>query len=274
MRRQQIRRTQDNELRTRVMARALHAVAAALTLALVAVAPAQAQSSLAARLASDRLGAVEPGAYEAGNATQFMIDREQDHYLLRFAGDPEVFVLYGDHASLGGRVLKYDSGKMVLMVSGWGGMTLYTDKKPSGLPTTRTGDSVPPQLPDVSLDEVKAAAADEGAHMAYVERLTLSFDADWNKLAGDARLRALCFDALGNAARGLARFAATPAGRRALANNIGMVMMQTSGKPTLQRKGRSLIVTYDPDRGYAGRASSRAIAKALHTIFKLPQERG
>ena len=255
------------------MARPFLAVAAALALALVAVPPASAQSTLAARLSNERLGTIQPGTYEAGDNTHFTLDRANGHYLLRFAGDPEIFVLYGDHASLGGRVLKYDSGKTALQVAGWGGMTLYTDKKPGGLPAMRTGDSVAPSLPPVSLDAVKAAAGDEADHLAYARRLKLSFAADWDQLAGDAELRAQCFDALENAARGIDRFAALPAGHRALSGHIDTVMMQTSGKPTLQLKGRKLIVTYDPDRGYAGRASSRAIAQALHTIFRVPLKR-
>lgn len=255
------------------MARPFHAVAAALALALVALAPAHAQSSLAARLANDRLGAIKPGRYEAGDNTRFTLDRENNHYLLRFAGDREVFVLYGDHASLGGRVLKYDSGKTALMVSGWGGMTLYTDARPGGLPATRTGESKPPAMSDVSLAAIKAAARDEAKHLAYVRRLTLRFAADWPRLAGDASLRALCFDAMENAARGIDRFAARPAGYRALNGHVATVMMAASGKPTLQRKDKSLIVTFDPRRGYAGRASSRAIAKALHTIFHVPEKR-
>lgn len=250
------------------MARPFLAVAAALMLAFFAAAHAQAQSSLSERLASEKLAEVEPGTYQAGDI-EFMLDRDQGHYLLRFAGSPEVFVLYADHASLGGRVLKYDSGQTVLKVTGWGGITLYTDKKPEGLPAVRNGDSQPPSLPDVSLDDMKHAASDESQHLAYMRRLNLSFSADWDKLASDAQSRALCFDALENAARGIDRFTAGAAAQKAIAAKVRAVLMAESGKPTLELKGEKLIVTYDPDNGYAGRASSRAIARALGTIFHI-----
>jgi len=251
------------------MARPLLAVATALAPAWIAVPPAQAQSSLAARLATDRLAAIEPGTYQAGESVEFTIDSDGTHYLLRFAGEPEVFVLYADHAPLGGRVLKYDSGETVLQITGWGGMTLYTDKKPGGLPAVRTGDSVAPSLPAVSLEEMKNAAADEAQHLAYLHRLNLSFSADWDTLADNAAVRALCFDTLENTARGIDRFSTLSDGRHALITHVVAVLVATGGKPTLQLNGKSLTVTFDPNMGYAGRASSRAIARALGTLFNV-----
>ncbi len=70
-----------------------------------------------------------------------------DKYLLRFDGGPENFVLYGDRVALGGRELKYDTGALALKISVWGGVTLYTQEAPGGLPATRTGDAtMPPKL--------------------------------------------------------------------------------------------------------------------------------
>jgi hypothetical protein len=248
------------------MARPFPAVAAALALALSVAPAAYAQSSLAARLATQHLAEIQPGSYQAGDV-HFTLNRDDGHYLLRFMGNPEIFVLYADHASLGGRVLKYDSGETAMRIAGWGGMTLYTDKMPGGLPAVRTGASEPPATARVSLDAVKKAASDEARHLAYVRRLALRFNADWKALARNAALRALCFDTLENAARGIDRFAATPAGRKALSNHVTTVLVATGGKPTLHLQGKTLTVTFDPNIGYAGRASSRAIARALHTIF-------
>ena len=250
-------------------------VAAALALTLLAAPAANAQSSLAARLATERLAEVRPGNYQAGDDRISRSTRDDGHYLLRFKrANPEIFVLYADHASLGGRVLKYDSGETAMQIAGWGGMTLYTDKKPGGLPAVRTGNSAPPAMARVSLDAVKKAASDEAEHLAYVRRLALRFSADWTALAGNAALRALCFDTLENAARGIDRFAATPAGRKALSYHVTAVLVATGGKPTLHLQGKTLTVTFDPDIGYAGRASSRAIARALGLIFHVEAEDG
>lgn len=251
------------------MARPFLAIAAACMLAYFAAAAAHAQSPFEERLATDRLAAVEPGAYQAGENVTFTLDRSGANYLLRFGGDPEVFVLYVSHAPLGGRLLKYDTGKTALRVAGWGGLTLYTDKEPRGLPAVRTGDSMPPSPPEVSLDEVRNAAADEAQHLAYTHRLNLGFTAAWSTLAANDNLRAWSFDTIENTARGIDRFSASSEGRKALALHVGIVLITASGKPTLRLAGKELIVTYDPGKGYAGRASSLAIARALGLVFHI-----
>ena len=87
-----------------------------------ALIPARAQDSFdGGRLSLERIGEVKPGAYLAGDSVHFALVSDGDNFLLRFDNNPEVFVLYTGHASLGGRILKYDSGETVLQVAGWGG---------------------------------------------------------------------------------------------------------------------------------------------------------
>jgi len=231
-----------------------------------------AQYDLAQRLEDDRLGLIDPGAYEAGDNTNFTIDRDGSNYLLRFANQPEVYVLYIDRASLGGRVLKYDSGKTVLKVTSFGAVTLYTDAVPSGLPAMRVGDAPPIVLPDVTVDTLRAIAAADAQRLALLHHVSLSYEANWDRLASDANLRAQCLDALDNTARALEQFADHPAGQRALAGQIQTVLVAGIGRPTLQRRNRQLIVTFDPAQGYEGRASSRAITRALFVLFHLPNK--
>ncbi|HUJ02649.1 MAG TPA: DUF4908 domain-containing protein [Rhizomicrobium sp.] len=247
------------------MARVIIAFAALF--AACAFAPAYAQDFLEGKL--NRLGAISSGDYLAGDSVRFSIaGGPMDTMLLRFDGDAEVFVLYTGHASLGGRVLKYDSGETALQVSGWGGMTLYTDAQPNGLPVVRTGDAFAPSPPNVSLSDMQNAAEDEAQHLAYMRGLRLSFTADWNALQADATTRAFAFDTLENAVRGLDRYSTTPAGREALAHHLDGVMVEpSSGKPVLRLNARTLVVTFNPAQGYLGRASSRAIARALGALL-------
>ncbi|HEV2561374.1 MAG TPA: DUF4908 domain-containing protein [Rhizomicrobium sp.] len=240
------------------------AIAVALTLAF----PARAQMPLASRLSMEKLGDIESGAYQAGDDVKFTLDSDNGNFLLRFEGDPEVFVLYTDRASMGGRVLKYDSGETALQVAGWGGMTLYTDRDTGGLPAVRTGDSVPPAPPEISLQDMQNAASDEAEHLAYMRGLHLDFTADWNALANDDGLRALCFDAMENTARGIERFTASAAGRQTLAHRVNTVLIARGAKPMVGLKDKTLTATFNPARGYAGRASSRAIARALERVFR------
>ncbi|HEX4534627.1 MAG TPA: DUF4908 domain-containing protein, partial [Rhizomicrobium sp.] len=185
------------------MARPFIAFAALLALAGASAMPAHAQDDLAARMARDSVGDIQPGEYAAGDNVRFALVPSNGNFLLRFDGNPEVFVLYTDHASLGGRVLKYDSGTTALQVSSWGGVTLYTDAKPNGLPAVRDSDAPPVALAQISLSQLQAAALDETEHLAYTRKLTLNFTADWNDVSASPVLRALCYDTLENAAHGI-----------------------------------------------------------------------
>jgi hypothetical protein len=229
-----------------------------------------AQQLLGQKLYADHVGGIEPGNYSAGDNLHFTIDPYGDKYLLRVSSQPEVFVLHTDRASLGGRVLKYDSGSTALQVSGWGALTLYTDDQPAGLPAVREGDSTPPLPSQITLGDFQNAAQDEAQHLAYAHQLHLSFAADWNALAGDANARALVFDAMQNTARGLDRVASRDDGRNALIQKVSSVKLVV-GKSGVLLSGRTLVVSVDAGRGYGGRQSSRAVAQALSRLLSVKQ---
>lgn len=242
------------------------AIAAILALACFASVGARAETALSERLSSEKLGAVQPGEYQADDV-HFSLSKDGSSYLLHYDGDPEVFVLYSDFTSLGGRALKYDSGETALQVTGWGGITLYTDAHPGGLPAERSGDSDPPELQPVSLSDMQSATSDESDHLAYTCRLNVQFNADWNALQNNDALRARAFDALENTARGIERFAAKPAARKAFAEHFNRVLIETGKKPLLSTSDKTLVASFNPDTGWRGRASSRAIARALERLL-------
>lgn len=242
-------------------------LALVVTFACLLPQPTLAQSSFAERLETDRLAQIQPGTYQAGDNVQFTIKMVNAHYLMQISGKPEIFVLYPGNASLGGRILKFDSGETALRVAGWGGITLYTDEKPGGLPAVRIGDATIPTPQSVSLRGMEKAAKDEMQHLAYLHRLHIAFTADWKTLANDADQRALAFDAMENAVRGIDRFASNTQGRAVLAEKVTAVYIVTAQKPTLAFKNGTIIVTFNPAKDYAGRASSRAIARALSLVF-------
>jgi hypothetical protein len=113
------------------------------------------------------------------------------------------------------------------------------------------------------------AAEDEAAHLAYSHHVHLNFTADWNALAGDSRLRALCFDALQNTARGIERFASNDKARAAFAKKIDQVRLALGTKPIMYLSGRTLNVIFNAQTGYVGRASSRGIARALGQLLSV-----
>ena len=219
------------------------------------------------RLTIDRLAYIQPGTYMAGDSMAFEIVADGGNYLLRFRGAPEVFVLYADHGSLGARILKYDSGETALNVAGWGGMTLYTDAAPQGLPAVRTGEALSPQPPTASVAEMQSTANDEAERLAYVRRLNVQFAVDWNGFGDNPLVRAFAFDTMENTARGIERFAGGGAQREAFARRVSQITVVVGSRPTLGINGRTLVVSFNPGMGFAGRASSRAIARALGNIL-------
>ena len=239
------------------------------TVLLLAGVGAHAQGTLEARLSIDRPGRVEAGTYLAGDRISFAIDSAGANYLLSFSGSPETFVLHADKAPLGGRVLKYDSSETALQVSGWGGLTLYTDSDPAGLPAIRTGGFATPPVAPVSLGEMRRAAKYDADYFASLWKIRVALSADWSALAANAAARATALDAMENVARGIERFCRSAQGRAAVARRVNAVKLGIAGRPTVTLNGKTLFVTFDPDLGYEGRDSSRAIAVALGSLLSV-----
>jgi hypothetical protein len=243
----------------------LFVLAAPLTL--VGAASAQtAAPPLAARLSADRLSDVEPGLYTAGDERSFTLQPYGDRMLLKFADSGESFVLTVERASLGAKLLKYDTGATALRVSVWGGLTLYTQADPSGLPATRQGDAPDaPELPPVTAAQLRAALSDLAAHLDYTQKIELRFAAD---PVGDDPARQAAFETLSNTGRGIERFvAAAPAAHKALAARLETVKIAPAAHPGVSIQGRSLQVGFTPGQGPAGYPSSHAVAHALGKLL-------
>jgi hypothetical protein len=253
-------------------------IAASLLAALAAALPAHAQpvaappaSRMAARLSAERVSDVQPGLYSAGDGSDFVLKPYGAKYLLQFVGGFENFVLTVDRGSLGTKLLKYDTGTTALRVSVWGGMTLYTQAAPGGLPATRQGD-LPPQNASltVSPQELQTAFSDEAGHLAYTQNIALRFSADPSVLAADAETRGRAFDALNNTALGIEHFLTfAPASRQALIHRIKDVKITEGARPTLMISGQTLLISFAPDEGHEGHASSLAITQALCKLLPL-----
>lgn len=218
---------------------------------------------MAARLSAEKVSDVAAGTYSADDDITFSLIPYGDKYLLHFNGSPENFVLYGDRVALGGRELKYDTGALALKISVWGGITLYTEEAPGGIPATRTGDAAPPAKLDVPVASLTTALNDEESHIAYTQHLKLRFSADAAILSGSDDTRAYAFDTLVNSEMGIERLVASPGGRTAFTRRFDSVRIVEGDKPTIAISGRTLLVSFVPSAGAAGRASSRAIAYAL-----------
>lgn len=227
--------------------------------------------SMASRLAAQRMGAVQPGRYSAGESGAFILESYgAGKYLLRFLDHAENFVLTVEHGSLGAKLLKYDTGTTALRVSVWGGLTLYTQDAPQGVPATYQSATPASQALAISVGELQSALGDEANHLSYVQNVALKFSADPAVLAADPETRGHAFYALSNAALGIERFlAATPAARQVLAKRVNNVKVAEGGKPTVALVGQMLLVSFVPSEGHEGHASSLAIQQELAKLLAL-----
>lgn len=224
--------------------------------------------AMASRLAAERLSAVDPGLYAAGDRSFVLEPYGAGKYLLRFVGGDENFVLTAERGSLGARILKYDTGTTALRVSVWGGLTLYTRDSPGGLPATRQGDAAPSGPTSLTSAELATAFADEAGHMTYVQKVALKFSADPAVMQADPETRGRAFDALVNAAAGIERFlGGPPVARQSFAKRINSVKVAEGGKPTVAISGQTLLVSFVPGEGHEGHASSLAVEQELTRLF-------
>jgi hypothetical protein len=207
------------------------------------------------------------GRYMADDQLRFMIDLKDDQIRLRFIDNDEVFYLTSEPAPLGGRVLKYDTGEVALQVAGWGGLTLYTENDPGGIPAERADDEADNFEPkQVAAKDVKGFALKLAQDLAVAHDFGVGFAADWEELAQGDGVRALAVDAMRNAAYALGTLASSPE-RDAISNRFHMVRVTPAAEPGARMDDGVLIVSYAPEGGPSARPSSRAIGRVLAEAF-------
>jgi Domain of unknown function (DUF4908) len=238
-----------------------------------AASPPRTPPSLPFRLVTPAAPLPATGAYTANDVPSFTLDSMGDQIRLRFVGSDEVFYLTSGPAPMGGRVLKYDTGEIALMVAGWGGVTLYTDETPSGIPAELQTASAPARmsLPGNARSgetlDVKSLAGRLSRDVALLGPFRVGFSADFETLSReDETTRALAADAMRNAAYALGRMA-DERERKAAAKVIRFVRVNPAAQPGAVIRNDALLVAYTPAGGPSARPSSLAIARVLAEGF-------
>ena len=249
---------------TRIVTRALPVLFLGLAVSPHSWAQPAPGDAMAARLSAEKTGDIAAGSYSAGDSG-FSLQPYGDKFLLRFDDSPETFVLGVDRVALGGRELKYDTGATAIRISVWGGMTLYTDRAPGGLPATRVGDAATPLHHPVSEADLAQALRDEMAHLSYAQKINLHFTAP----VSDPAARGEAFDALLNTNAAIERVGASAAGHAALARRVENVRLTQGTAPAVSLAGRTVTVRFVPGKGPLGRLSSHAIAAELGKLLSV-----
>ena len=189
----------------------------------------------------------------------FVIDRlGRDEALLRFDGDDEVWALKGVNAAHGDMVFKNDLGEPMLRFTRWGGMTLFTPSRPEGVAAALEGGavalhattSIGPQALAAILAQASARAGRAAGHLVAFDAQGVPGAFDWlfadaAQLAADAFLRA------------------AQDGRRVLVARFSVVRLTPGRAAAVAASGAVVLITVAPDRGVAGRPSSRRIQNVV-----------
>lgn len=199
----------------------------------------------------------------------FVLDRTSELPKLRFDGTEEILVLNMRFAAGNLRQLVRDDGEVVLSVSGFGGMTLYTSATHGGIPVARDNVRAGPLIsPAPPIGAIRNIA---GAIMAELRRETgrdIIFEANWDLAAPNASARSLLHDAIRNAGTALLLMARTSYGRTAIMNRLRVVRFVQGQLANSYGQGDMFVVEFNVGRGIAGRPSSFYIQRQLRQIIR------
>lgn len=211
--------------------------------------------------AEARRVAVPPVArYVSESGGTFIFDQAAPQPLIKFNNSTEVWVLSAQPASRGDVIYRNDMGEPVLRVTKLGGMILFTDEAPMGAAAALSGRAPsiqpPPMLSIAALFQRLTIAADRASRAAQrqIEFATVQ-DARPETSVLIADSATLTAEAFERAAR---------KGDRSMLAKIGRVLLAEGRKPGAQLKDGSLVVTYAPGQGLAGRPSSKRIIKVMN----------
>lgn len=212
----------------------------------------------------DNRGAPAPpvARFTAMQGQAFVFDRQvaAPDALLKFDDDPEVWVLQPTPAPRGDTIYRNDVGETVLRITRLGGVTLFTEQEPEGMPAAMLGDAddllPPPTIPPGALLQRAIQAAFRASRAA---QHPITFDAP----AVTLQSTPLFSDAFTIAADAIFHLGRRPDAKAFLAK-LDKVTFVAGAKPDVSVSGAVMTVTVTPAKGFAGRPSSdRIIRTAL-----------
>jgi hypothetical protein len=212
-------------------------------------------------------GAANPPVahYVASQGHSFVLDRLAiaPQALLKFDGDFEVWVLDPSVGPGGVTLYSNDAGDRMVRVTRLGGVTLYTQREPEGVPVSLQGEAdellLPPTVPDRIMAQRTIQASEHAAGAAQTA-LGREHLITFEPLNYTPATSPVFFDAITISADALVGL-----GRRKEAklflSKLDKVQFVVGAHPDVGFNGSVLTITLTPGRGYAGRPSSNRIIK-------------
>jgi hypothetical protein len=198
---------------------------------------------------------------------RFILDRSGSETKVQFEGSDEVIVLKEEPASLGERLLKLNTGEVLLKITNWGGLTLYTPENQQGVPVDRQGAAQPISLGDRPTGDLQREAQSLEDSLNATLGASVPVIIDWTSVPDTPDARAALFEAIMHARSALSDYATDEYGRAALAANLKGVEFAFSTAPGTEFAAGTWIIRVAPDQGLAGRLSAQELRTALNQTF-------
>jgi hypothetical protein len=196
--------------------------------------------------------------YVSEDGDSFTLDRSTGRPMLKFDGNPEVWVLLPQPAPRGDVIYKNDLGEPVLRATRLGGVTLFTDDRPTGSAAALAGGGAPLRLPPIGPQALLERLGQASLRSSRVARHAVVFQAE-----ATPESSALIGDAAVVVTLALGRVADKPEGRSRLAS-LRQVFIEEGRKVAAQIREGALRITVVPALGMAGRPSSEKVAKVVY----------
>ena len=198
--------------------------------------------------------------YVSESGSAFVLDRASPLPLLKFENSAEVWVLSPQPASRGDVIYRNELGEPMLRATKLGGMILFTDESPNGAAAALTGKAPsfqpPAAISPISLYQRMGQASIRASRAAQrqmpFETLQDARPETSVLIAESATITAEAFERIARK------------GDRSILAGIARVVLAEGYKPGATLRNGTLIVTYAPAQGMAGRPSSKRIVKVVN----------
>lgn len=204
--------------------------------------------------------AAEPpiGRYQTDQGAEFVLDRSSGRALLKFDGDPEIWVLHPATGPRGDTIYRNDLGEEMVRATRLGGMTVFTQKRPDGSAAAFFSPCAPLRIPQLGPEGLALRFAQASDRASRAAQHAIEFETGRD---AEPETAGVIADAATVASEALVGMAAAAPARAALARILDVVITQGSRPAVALRRG-VLTVTVDPRQGLFGRPSSRVIERA------------
>jgi hypothetical protein len=202
------------------------------------------------------------GRYLSEKGASFVFDRTGSTALLQFDRGLEIWALHPTQGPRGDIIYKNDLGQPVLRITRLGGLTLFTQENPDGMPAALVSQARPFHPPALTPAQVLQILAQSSQRASRSARRVITFEAGVRGQEVTAQSAYLVADAAGIAAEAFYRLSLIPRGRVAL-TRVTNVKILYGPRPAARMRESVLEVVVTPRLGMSGRPSSGVIMRTI-----------